>query len=356
MRLGHWAVLAIGIGAAACASTVGPVVSSVQVLVVLDSLGDTLRIIPVDSPGVVHKVRFSKLAAFGNHALALRGEVAAIGHGGTVLTMDISSGTQFCDQEVAPPGVTAIASLAFSELNGHVYAAIPAINAAPHFPPLACGRGELAVRGGPLAFASARSTLFVVTGTTPTTPFSWLSTTNTDQPPNGVPLPLADSIPLALPGHATGAVLASDGFLYVINAGSGIDNARLSQVNPVSRTELNVIPGFGTLPRFIATDGADRVFVASAKEGLMVYNIRTARVERDANSFIPIGNPRGLAADDLGRVYVLTAGSCTLTGFAGTVQVFGADLVSKAPITVGRCPVAVGITDIPAARYHFVDN
>jgi hypothetical protein len=31
------------------------------------------------------------------------------------------------------------------------------------------------------------------------------------------------------------------------------------------------------------------------------------------------------------------------------------NLVAQHPITVGRCPIAIGVTEIPAALYHF-DN
>lgn len=351
MRLGRWAVLALGIAAAACASTIGPVVPSVQVLVVLDSMDDTLRIIPVDTPDVVHKVALNiGIASFGKHALALRGQLAAIGLGRTALLYDLAPLQRRCRVDFADT-VGVIVSLAFADNNGQVYAALPATNNAPHFDPTTCGVGNVHVRGGPSAFVSARSTFFVVTGGAAA--FSWLSTTNGPTSDN-LPLSPADSIPLSLPGNAKGAVFGSDGFLYVINAGTGLPNARLSQVNPVLRTELNVIPGFGTLPRFIATDGADRIFVASALEGLMVYNIRTNQVERGANSAIPLfGTPRGLAADDLGRVYALIAGACKAGGALGSVRVLGADLVYKRVVNVGGCPVAVGVTDIPATRYRF---
>lgn len=362
MRLGRWAVLAVGIAAAACASTIGPIVPSIQVLVVLDSLDDTLRIIPVDTPDVVHKVPMNiGIAAFGKHALALRGQLAAIGLNHNVILFDLALQHSKCAQPPLDAG-GAIVSLAFAD-NGQVYAAIPTTNGAPHFDPASCGVGGGYVRGGPRAFASARSTFFVVAGNhidcdplaanCAVAP-SWLATT-TGQPPDNTPLSTADSIPLSLPGNAQGVVLASDGFLYVINAGNGRQqNARLSQVNPVSKTELSVIAGFGTLPQFIATDGADRIFVASAAEGLMVYNIRTNHAERDASTFIPLlGKPRGLAADDLGRVYALIAGSCAAGQAQGSVQVFGADLVSRRPIQVGRCPVAIGVTDLPATLYNF---
>ena len=353
MRLGRWLVLAIGIAASACASTIGPVVPSIQVLVVLDSMDDTLRIIPVDSPKIVHKVVLG-IAAFNKHALAVSGPVAAIGAAGTAYAVSLTGQRVICT--ASGLGAGAITALAFDD-NGLVYAAIPSTNGTPHFDPTTqqaqCAGGGGTVRGGPQGFVSARGILFVVvTGDKPNSP-SWLST-NTGQSDN-TPLSLQDSIPLSLPGHAQGAVLASDGYLYVINAGSGTaPNARLSQVDPVQRVEQNVYNGFGTAPQYIATDG-DRIFVASQLQGLMVFNTRTKQLERDFNSAIPLsGAPRGLAADDVGRVYALIAGPCNASG-QGSISVFGTDLVSQPSVPVGRCPIAIGVTDIPATLYHF-DN
>ncbi len=356
MRLGRWYLLAVGIAAAACASTIGPVVPSIQVVVVLDSLDDTLRIIPVDSPSIVHKVVMSyPTAVFGKHALALNGSIAAISHGGAVRTASVVSGSGTCDTIVASSG--AITSLTFH--NGYVYAAVPQSNSnsAPRFAYPSCDPGGALIRGGPRAFVSdARGVLFAVTGSNAGIPTSWLSTTG-GQTSDGSPLLPQDSIALSSPGHAQGAVLAADGFVYVINAGNGVvANARLSQVDPVQRVEQSVYNGFGTAPQYIATDG-ERVFVASEKEGLMVYNTRTKQVERDYNSAIPLlGSPRGIAADDLGRVYALVAGSCGIVpGQKGAIRIFGADLAGKPGVTVGTCPVAIGITDIPSTLYNFKD-
>lgn len=354
MRLGRWGVLVLGIAAAACASTIGPVVPSVEVLVVLDSLDDTLRIIPVDTPDVVHKMVLSlpPIAVFAKNSLALNGQTAAVGLDRYVLFYDLASHQQLCpDATLDALGV--IRSLAFSD-KGLVYAAAPTANSALYFDPAGCGTGGSVsgVRGGPRAFASVRSTIFAVTGTP--NPPSWL-TANLNETPS-TPLAALDSIPLSGPGAAVAAIAGSDGFLYVLNAGTGIPNARLSQVNPVSRAELNVIPGFGTLPQYLATDGADHIYVASAVEGLMVYNLRTNQVERDANAAIPLtGGARGLVVDDLGRIYALIAGGCTAGAQAGSVQVFGADLVTRHGAAVGRCPVAIGVTDVPATLYHFTN-
>jgi hypothetical protein len=51
---------------------------------------------------------------------------------------------------------------------------------------------------------------------------------------------------------------------------------------------------------------------------------------------------------------VLIAGSCgAVPAQQGSVRVFGADLAGKPGVTVGRCPVAFGITDIPSTLYNF---
>jgi len=358
MRLGRWALLAVGIAAAACASTIGPVVPSIQVLVVLDSLDDALFIIPVDSPDVAHKVELDynhNIGFFGKHALALRGTIGVASHGGSVVSFDVVSGLHTCDQEFTLSG--GIASLAFSDA-GVVSVASYDNHTINYFDPanVPCTRQTpVFIRGVPRAFVSARSILYAVAGNN-VNAGSWLSSTS-GQLNDNIPLQPADSTPLSPPGNAQTAVVGSDGLIYVINAGTGASNARLSQVNPVDHTELSVISGFGTRPQFIATDGVDRIFVA-ALEGMVVYNIRTNRVERDAQSAILLaaGTPRGLATDDFGRVYALLSGSCvSVPATPGHVQVFGADLVSTKLIAVGRCPVAIGVTDIPATLYHF-DN
>jgi hypothetical protein len=359
MRLGRWAVLALGIAAAACASTIGPVVPSVQVLVVLDSLDDTLRIIPVDTPDVVHKVLLQydhSVALFNKRALAVSGEIGAASHGGFVFSFNVVSGSKSCDMYFSN-GPT-ITSLAFGD-DGHVYVVDSTNNSIQNFIPQSpCGIGLGYVRGGPRAFVTARGTQFIVTGNDSGFP-SWLATSTDESSDPTKPLSPLDSISLSAPGNAQGEVLGSDGFLYVIDAGLGSPNARLSQVNPVARTELAVIPGFGTLPRFIATDGVDHIYVASAREGLMVYNIRTNRVERDANAPIQIfgSAPRGLVTDDLGRIYALTAGSCGVNPKTqGMIQVFGADLVNTKLVPMGTCPVAIAVTNISSTHYFFHDN
>jgi hypothetical protein len=151
-------------------------------------------------------------------------------------------------------------------------------------------------------------------------------------------------------------VAAADGFLYVILARESPSNGLLLQVDPRQPESVNSYVGFGRTPVAIATDGADHVFVASPTDGLMVFNVRFHQVEKGAGPqavALP-GAARALATDDFGRIYALIPGSCA-AGAHGIVQPLDSSFVAQHPITVGRCPTAMGVTEIPAALYHF-DN
>lgn len=355
-RWGVWAAVGVGYLAAACASTIGPVTPPVEVLVVLDSADDTLRIIPVDSTGVVHHLiiapRTSKVTA-----LALHGQIAAISDSDDVMLLDLGSHRAACadGRAVALNANGVVGALVFGD-DGQGFASTPSTDSVSRFlaPPI-CGGSTGSVSGTPQGFGLARGKVFVIAANRrgcppgvagcPDAP-SWLTT----EPG------LRDSFPILGPGNAGSGVFASDGFLYVVSTGTGASDGILSQIDPLQPGNINSFSGFGHLPQYVATDGADRVFVASPVDGLMVFNVRTHQVERGVNAAIPLnGAAHGLATDDFGRIYALTAGSCTAAGARGSVQILGSDLVAQHPITVGRCPIGIGVTEIPAALYHF-DN
>jgi DNA-binding beta-propeller fold protein YncE len=348
MRAGRLFLLVLGVAAAACAPTLGPATPPVEVLVVLDSMDDSLRIIPVDSPSVVHHILLNTgsgvVAAF-----ALHNRVAAIGFGDSVTMLDLGLHQVICTQQLNGKGP--IGSLTFAD-GGQAYAATPTTDSVTSIDvPHGCGVAQGSVRGRPQGFGVARGTVFVlVSSKNQCAPpaadcaiQSWLSTE---------PL-LRDSFPLG-PGLARGAVSASDGFLYVINAGDNTSNGLLLQVDPLQPGSVNSYTGFGHRPQSIATDGADHVFVASPTDGLMVFNVRRHQVEKGAGPLavaLP-GPARALATDDFGRIYALIPGTCA-AGAHGIVQPLDSTLVAQHPITVGRCPIAIGVTEIPAALYRF---
>jgi len=341
MGAGRRFLLLVGIALAACAPTLGPTTPPVEVLVVLDSLDESLRVIPVDSPSVVHHLSINT-GSVAASAFALRDRIAAIGFGDSVTMVDLGSHQTVCKQLLNGKGP--VGALTFDNV-GHAFAGTPktdsvALIDVPH----GCGVSTGSVRGRPLGFGvDARGTVFALVSN-PTT--GWLISQE----------PLRDSISLGPPGNTTAAVSASDGSLYVISAGDGSSNGVLTRVDPVQRAVLAAFSGFGRLPKFLATDGADRVYVASPVEGLMVFNVRTHQVERGAGpSAVSLpGGARGLATDDFGRIYTLITGPCGALDH-GFVQPLDVNLVAQHPITVGRCPIAIGVTEIPAALYHF-DN
>ena len=343
MRAGRWSVLMIGLSAAGCAPTLGPATPPVEVLVVLDSLDDTLRIIPVDSPGVVHRLNVGSHAA-PTAAFALHGRIAAIGYGDSVTMFDLGLHQAVCRQQLNGKGP--VGSLTFDNI-GRAYAATPSTDSIAFINvPGGCGVGQGSVRGRPQGFGvDARGTVFALVSNTAT---GWLISQDPQEPQH-------DSIPLGPPGNTTNAVSASDGSLYVVSAGGGTVNGVLARVDPVQRSVVGSFAVFGRMPSYVATDGADRVYVASPIEGLMVFNVRTHQVDRGPATAVALpGGLRGIATDDFGRVYALITGSCA-AGSHGNVQPLDVNLVAQHPITVGRCPTAMGVTEIPAALYRF-DN
>lgn len=341
MNVRRHGLLWLALGIAACAPTLGPSTPPVEVLVVMDSVDETLRIIPVDSPTVVHHLAINT-GSVAASAFALRDRVAAIGYGDSVSAIDLGLHQVVCKQQLNGKGP--VGALTFDD-GGRIYAATPTTDSVAFINvPIGCGVSQGSVRGRPHGFGvDARGTVFtlVSNGTV-----GWLI--SQEQP--------HDSIPLGPPGNTTAAVSASDGSLYVVSAGDGTSSGVLTRVDPVQRTVLAAFSGFGRLPTSLATDGADRVYVVSPVEGLMVFNVRTHQVERGAGAAavaLP-GGARGLATDDFGRIYTLITGACGALDH-GFVQPLDVDLVAQHPIQVGRCPVALGVTEIPAALYHF-DN
>ncbi|MGH7584506.1 MAG: hypothetical protein ACREL5_14915 [Gemmatimonadales bacterium] len=339
-------------------------------LVVLDSLDGTLRIIPVDSPDVVHTVPLNT-AGTPTSALALRGQYAAVAIGGSVEIIDLGAPSHVVCGPNQLSGHGPVTALTFAD-NGQGYAAQPTGDAVSRFDPAQqCGGSRDSIVGGPQNFGSARGRVFVLVGNRNRPPFTGDPAADTVLAHDCLPPTPAcpeqpswlitlddhrDSVPLGFPGNASAAVLASDGSLYVINAGNGGSDGTLVQVAPVQLSLQASFGGFGRSPKYLATDGADRIFVASPLDGLMVFNIRTRQVEKGAGAGPPLTQPRGMVTDDFGRIYVAQLGNCATNGDNGVVRIFDSSLSEHGRgITVGRCPIAIGVTDIPTALYRFAN-
>ncbi len=333
---------------AACAPTTGPVSLPTDVLVVLDRDERALRLVVVDSTDLMVTIPLGA-GTGAPTTLAVRGGMAAVGFGtgGRILIVDLIR------REVTATIVTGlgesspIASVFITE-DGEGYAASPVANLITRFTLSGAAEQIPGVSHGPQAFGLARGRVFFVNGNRqgcfpvrpdcPNTP-SWLS-------PFDRSTPILDSIPLLGPGNAVAAALGGDGLLYVLNAGTGGPvERRLSALDPVRQREVASFGGIGVKPLYMASDGGERLLLASDAEGLMVFNTRTRSLDRGAGSAIPTQQPRGVAFDGLGRGYVLEAGSCDASGATGRVRVFGTDLVERRAITTGACPVAIAVTE-----------
>jgi hypothetical protein len=332
--------------AGACAPTTSTGSLPVEVLVVLDQAERSLIVTPVDSSASLRIISISPVPVLAT-SLAVRGNLAAVGlsGGGSVILVDIAK--QEAIRTISLFGDQPVSAIAFGE-DGRLYVAARDPESVFRIDP-ATGAGDLVpAPGGPQGFGVVRGRVYGVAGNRigcPPFPApcssqpSWLSTLS-----NG----FGDSIPLLGPGNAGPATAGADGLLYVLSSGDGPPvEGRLSVVDPVRNVELASFGGFGPSPRWVASDGGDRILVLSALNGLMVFNSRERRVERGAGLGIPFQSPGGMTVDALGRIYVLEQGNCTVTN-PGRVRVFGADLIERPPLTGGICPVAAATTDIPA--------
>lgn len=336
-----------------CAPTTGPLSPPFEVLVVLDRDARSLLLVPVDSTALAVTISLGVIAGEPT-TLGVRGAVAAIGFDNTDAIVIVDLVQRIPLRTITINATPPIAALAFAP-NGIGYAALPRPNRVTTFDPATGQVIPTIVTGGPQGFAFARGAVFVVLGNRqscyplpfppncPTTS-SWLA------PLEGV-APF-DSIPLPGPGNASSAAVGTDGLLYVLSRGNGDVDGRLSVVDPVQRQEIASFSGLGVFPEYLASDGGDRMLIASRAEGLMVFDTRDRRVVRGAGAGVPLDAPRGVLADALGRIYVLEAGPC-VGGAVGQVRVFGSDLVSRRAIATGSCPVAMALTEIPAELFGF---
>lgn len=334
-----------------CASIIGTSALPVEVLVVLDRVEHQLRVIPVNADHAAYVVDLGDVQPT---TLAASGTAAVVGLGasGRVLVVDLASARVTA---VVPVGQNnPVVAVGMGDL-GLAYAASPPTNIVTRINLRTGQTGYDSFPGGPQGFGLARGRLFVVEGNRESCyprvegcdgP-SWLRLFSTPR----------DSVGLSGPGNAAATAVSGDGFLYVLSSGNGGSvDGRLSQVDPVGLTEIAAFGGFGPFPRFLASDGDDRLFVGSAAGGLMVFNTRTRLVERGFGAGVPLRNPQALVTDAIGRVYVVEAGSCTPGGEAGSVRIFGADLVERAGVPLGVCPVAAAVAEIPASQFSSVER
>lgn len=147
---------------------------------------------------------------------------------------------------------------------------------------------------------------------------------------------------VALTGLNSGAAALRDDRLYVLNAGTwGGNNSSLSIVDVDARQQVARVDGFGNFPGSVTTERGRDVFVASYGTGLLVYDPETSAIVRGPgnplvpNDLLPVSAVR---FDPLGLLYTLHPGDCTAPGTVVQMDQSGTVL---AQADVGVCPFAI---------------
>ena len=339
-------LLAAGLG---CAATTAPAPPPEERLVVLNKGDNSISLIPTNPDDAVQKIPFGDLGGAAE-GVAARGETAVIA-GGTsdqVVVVDLRAGNIRRAVPLAagsnPVAVTMISDII-------AYVANAGANTVTRLDITSGDTASVAVGVYPRDVILTRGRLFAVNGNVGACPEglcplgpSWLSVVD---PLVNAPASGRDSIPLPQ-GNARSATLGGDGLVYVVSLGdttAGVPG-RLSIVDPIRREEVGTFGGFGLIPGNIASDGSERLFVTSVKDGLMEFNTRTRRVVRGAGQGIFVNDNIAVAVDSQGQIYAIEGGNCA-TGEHGRLRVFRADLTESRNLILGLCPVAATFVELP---------
>jgi hypothetical protein len=336
------------LGSAGCAATNPGTPPPNETLVVLNTVDGTLSVLPITSPGPAFSIVLSTDSGTAT-GLALHGSTAVVSVSALrspreILVVNLIG--RFVQRRVtlehAPGGV-------FMVSDSVAYVAGPAANVVTRVNLLTGDTASVVAGQTPVAFAVARGRVFVLNANLApacdtTVPCilgpSWLTVIDPDG--NIV----SDSIGMPGPGNGSAIVVGGDGLLYALSSGGAEEPGRIVIVDPVSRSEVGSFGGFGLLPRAIASDGRERLYVVSPTEGLMEFNTRTRRVVRGAGSGIPLQDPRSLAVDGSGLVYVVESGGCAYP-IPGRIRVFRPELTEARVVTAGICADASGLVKLP---------
>jgi hypothetical protein len=328
-------VLAAGL-LAACADTNAPAPAPEEVLLAVNTRGNTLSIVPIDPPGPTRHVALGGVGSRPN-SVAARGEVALVplGPANAVAVVNLRERT-LLDRIPLPNGSGATGVAVIND--SIAYVGNPGLNTVSRVNYLDGTTEEVPVGVRPLGIIFVRGRIFVLNGNVdpngvPLGP-SWITVLDpaTNRPASGV-----DSIALAGPGGAAFATPAADGQFYVVSRGTpGLADGRLSAVDPLARVETASFAGLGTTPGDLTSDGGARVFVSSLREGVLEFNTDSNAVVRGVGEGVAIVSNSGVAVDSDRRLYAISAGDCAAGN--GLAHVLNEELEQIDSLPLGRCP------------------
>jgi hypothetical protein len=340
------------IGLYACAETAAPPPAPNEIVVVLNTTGATLSLIPVSAPTQVSTIPLGA-SDVEPASVATRGGTAVVPLRGrdAVAIVDLRLGQLVNTLPVQPGAGVSGAAMVDDSV---AYVANANLNTLTRLDLTTGDTASLAVGLTPLQVTFTRGRLLVLNANLDAlgTPAgeSWISVIDPAAGDRGT---LLDSIPLIGPGNAQFSAVASDGLVYVVQNGDpSLDEGRLSVVDPVRRQELASFGGFGFGPGDLTADGGDRLLISSRTEGLMEFDTAERVVVRGEGNGIPIPGNTGVAVDSRGRVYALEAG-CSDNGI---LHILRPDFSEIRTVTVGQCATQVLLARVPPAGVEPTDE
>jgi hypothetical protein len=337
------AVTALGLG---CSDTNAPLPDPQEVLLVVNSTGNTLSIVPVDGPNGAVQVPLGGTTPTPTGVSAREGvAIVPLGLDNAVAVVDLRAAT--VTRTIPLPEHSGATGSAIVD-DSIAYVGNPNLNSVSRVNYLTGTTSEVPVGIYPSGLIFTRGKVFVLNANldetfSPAGP-SWL--TIIDPATNGEAIGV-DSIALTGEGNASYAAVGSDGLLYVMSTGDYFSGeGRLSVVDPLARVEVASFAGFGTGPGNVAADADARIFVSSYTEGVMEFNLDSNKVVRGTGQGVPIPSNATVAVDSKGRVYGIETGPCS-GGRVGIAHVLDADLEETGTIMLGECPVGSAVVQIP---------
>ena len=340
--------VALVLGAAlGCSDTNAPLPDPEEVLLVVNSTGNTLSIIPVDAPtaGVQVPLGGTTPTPVGVSASKAIG-IVPLGLDNAVAVIDLRAATVL--RTIPLPDNSGATGSAIVD-DSIAYVGNPNLNTVSRVNYLTGTTSEVPAGVFPQGLIYSRGKVFVLNGNldetfTPAGP-SWISVI--DPATNALATGI-DSIPLTGEGNAGFAAVGSDGLLYVVNTGNyASGEGRLSVVDPLGRAEVASYAGLGTGPGNVAADPDARLFISSFSEGVMEFNLDSNKVVRGAGQGLKFDSGNStVAVDSKGRVYGIESGPCA-GGQPGTAHVLDATLTQTATIVLGECPSGSAVVQIP---------
>lgn len=320
----------------ACADTNAPAPLPEEVLLVVNTRGNSLSVVPIDPAGPVRHVALGGVGSRPT-GVAARGEIALVplGPANAVAVVTLRE-RRLLDRIPLPAGSGATGVAVVND--SIAYVGNPGLNTVSRVNYLAGTTEEVAVGVRPQGIIFIRGRVFVLNGNVdpngvPLGP-SWITVLDpaTNRPASGV-----DSIPLSGAGGAAYATPAADGQVYVVSRGTpGLPEGRISAVDPLRRLENASFAGLGVTPGDLATDGGPRIFVSSLREGVLEFDTDSNAVVRGIGEGLDIVSNSGVAVDSQRRLYAIAAGDCAAG--SGMAHVFNPELEEIDSIPLGRCP------------------